>query len=346
MLPSRPRPAPPVRPTRRLGKFGYFLTRGITPRKAWWLARHDAVVAADYRRLSSAELQRAWDATGDWAEWLVRDDSLLARRLELPLAGDDVLARGFHVFASLRDRGFTTRREAGLLEVADANLRLRVTNDEQVNMLQEILVEDCYRFHLTGHWHVLDIGGNVGFASLYFASQPWAAHVHAFEPFGPTAEKFDANLTLNPRLRGRITLNRIGLGEDDATSELPYHADLAGSMSVAGLGSWRGSASGPAPTEPIRVRRASAVLDELAPQLGTAPLLAKIDCEGSEYGILRDLERSGWLRRLQVIVMEWHERRPDELVARLAAAGFVQHLRPLVPQQTLGLIIAVRTAPV
>ena len=66
--------------------------------------------------------------------------------------------------------------------------RVRLTTAEQVNMAQEVFVDGCYDFRLAGTWTVLDIGANIGLASLFFAAQPWVESVLAFEPFAPTAD--------------------------------------------------------------------------------------------------------------------------------------------------------------
>jgi len=337
------RPPPLLGLARLLGKLALFLKRGLSPAAAWWLARHDATVADDYRGAPLAALRGAWQAAGGWADIRSGAGRVTSTQLGLALEQkDDLVTRNYAPLCEARARGITLRREGGFLIASDGRCTLRITTDEEVNMLREIFVERCYQFHLEGRWQVLDIGANVGMASLFFAAQPWVGRVFAFEPSGPTAEACHATMQLNPGLRGKVALANYGWGEEDSTATVDYHPELRGSMSVAGLGDWRRGRQGATNRLTIRIRQASKVMAELEPQLAGHPLLAKIDCEGSEYGILRDLEKTGWLRRLDVIVLEWHQREPGEMLSRLAQAGFVQHVRPLVPDDTLGLILAVR----
>lgn len=327
---------------RIVGKFVLFLLRRLPPAGAWWLARHDAPISQDYRGLSVDALRAAWLAAGDWKDLEASSGRICSRRLQIAFTCDDLLARHYPVLCDLAARGFRVEREGPRLILSNDRLVVGVATDEEVSMLREIFVEQCYRFHLEGEWSVLDIGANVGFASLFFASQPWVARVDAFEPFDPTAEAFAENLRRNPAVRGKVTLWRHGLGESDAEVTVDYHAALRGSMSVTGLGTWRGPDAGATEKVTARIRRISDNLDELSPAFAGRPLLAKIDCEGSEFGILRDLEQSGWLSRIDVIVMEWHQHRPDELLACLARAGYAQHVRDLAPDGSLGLVTAVR----
>ncbi len=336
------RTSPSLRLLRSLGKFILFLTRRVRPPTAWWLACHDAPVAQDYRGVPLAALRAAWQAARSWADLAAGSARISSRLLRLDFAGDDVLARHYPVLCDLVRRGFHVQSEASNLILSDGHLAFCISTDEEVSMAREIYLEQCYRFHLEGRWNVLDIGANAGFASLFFAAQPWVARVDAFEPFGPTADAFDANLRRNPTLQEKITLWHHGLGEADATATVDYHPPLRGSMTLSGLGAWRGRVDGKTKKVSVQVRQTSRVLDELRPGFSGRPVLLKIDCEGSEFGILRDLERTGWLSRLDLIVMEWHQHQPDELLAGLSRAGFAQHVRALAPDSTLGLIIAVR----
>jgi FkbM family methyltransferase len=325
---------------RWLAKFCYFGVRGNGPAKARWLATHDAVKRNAYHDVPLADLQAAWSGTGSWIDLETARGEIRSSRLGLPFKGNDLLARGYATVLAMHAIGFTVERQGDALFFTNKSWRLRVTNDEELSMIREIFLERCYDLRLSGSWLVLDVGANVGMASLFFAAQPWVKEIIAFEPFGPTAMEHAINVAANPTLAKKIRLEHYGLGERQEMLEVSYQRELHGSMSVTGLGSWRGLASDRAEKIKIEIRPAADAMRELGAVADGQRVLAKIDCEGSEYGILRNLEQADLLTKIDVIVMEWHEHRPDELLGRLKQAGFSLHVRPLADNWTLGLILA------
>jgi FkbM family methyltransferase len=325
---------------RWLAKFFYFLIHGNGLEKAGWLAAHDAVKRNAYHDVPLADLKAAWSGTGSWIDLETTQGEIRSARLGLPFKGNDLLARGYLTVRAMHAIGFTVERQDDALFLTNETWRLRVTNDEEMSMIREIFVERCYDLRLPGSWLVLDIGANVGIASLFFAAQPWVKEIIAFEPFGPTAMEHAINVAGNPTLAKKIRLERYGLGERQELLEVGYQRELHGSMSVTGLGSWRGPATDHTEKIKIEIRPAADAMRELGAVADDQRVLAKIDCEGSEYGILRNLEQADLLRKIDVIVMEWHEHRPDELLSRLEQAGFSLHTRPLADNWTLGLILA------
>jgi FkbM family methyltransferase len=338
-------PIPPRPPSfaRRLAKFVFFLSRGHAPGLAWWLALHDATKHQNYLAISRAALVSAVSADPSWADLVAADGHLRSRALDLEFIGDDSVARGYLTLLALSPLGWSfTRGGPGVVLARQDSLQLRLTTDEEFNMLGEIFLEGCYDLRLPGEWHVVDIGANVGMAALFFAQHAWCRRVVSFEPFAPTALAYESNLALNPALAPKITLVRQALGETESTLEVDYDPALRGSMSLSGVGAWRGSAAATQRVS-IQVVRASDALAPVFATLGSCRLLGKIDCEGSEYPIFRELEQSGALDRFSAFVIEWHGNGPDEIVRTLQRHGFALHVSPLsTDHRTLGLIYATR----
>jgi len=65
---------------------------------------------------------------------------------------------------------------------------------------------------------VLDIGANIGFAALNFATRCKQGHVYAYEPDDLNFRKLQRNVSLNPFCN--ISIYRKGLGEFSATPQL------------------------------------------------------------------------------------------------------------------------------
>ncbi len=330
---------------RVVGKFLLFTRRGHSPATAGWLAVRDATITNDYRRIPHSELEAAWSAVGAWPDLQCTNGSVRSLTIGLNFLGNDLLTRNYTPLLALTTLGFKVRRVEAGLEISNSKLTLCLSTDEEVNMAHEIFVQHCYDLNLPGSWCVLDIGANVGIASLYFAAQPWVKRVFAFEPFAPTAACCKANLNLNPNLAPKVRLETIGLSDRNTELETDYHRDLCGSMTLTGLGEWRGSPAVTGVKVSLEIRNVADVLARLSPEFHDCSVVAKIDCEGSEYAIIAELGRTGLLTMLDVIVMEWHGARVAELVEPLRTAGFGMLLRPLVDDGRLGLLVAWRHGP-
>ena len=340
---------PPTRPPsllRSWGKFGRFLLRGHGPGLAWWLAQRDAVMRNDYRHVRRPALVAAWRADPSWTDLLVGEGRASSRALGLEFRGDDPVSRGYATWRSLALAGWRFEDRGVTLLASRDGLTLQLQTEEEEEMIKEIYLRNCYDVRLPGRWQVVDVGANVGMAALFFARQPGVERVYSYEPFAPTADGFVANLSLNPQLAPKIQLTRLALGEAAGEITVDYDPALRGSMSLTGLGSWRSEAGATGQKIRITVQPASAVLAPVFSGLNGCRLFAKIDCEGSEYGILRELDASGALAHFSALVIEWHSQGPDELLRILAARGFALQVHPLSPDsQTLGLIYATRLPP-
>ncbi|MDQ8202133.1 FkbM family methyltransferase [Pelagicoccus sp. SDUM812003] len=63
-----------------------------------------------------------------------------------------------------------------------------------------------------------DVGGNVGAISIALAEAVGeGGRVHTFEPNPTNFARLSANLELNPELRGRVTLNNVGISDQPGT---------------------------------------------------------------------------------------------------------------------------------
>ncbi len=342
-------PFPPLRAPslpRTFARFFDGLARGHRPTIAQWLALREAPRRVDARGLTTAVLDAAFGCDPTWQDLTVERGRVHSRRAGFDLAaGPAFTFAGYDVWCLLADRGWRFEPTATALVARRSGMELHLTTAEEIDMVREIFIDDCYDLTLPRRCHVIDIGGNVGFAALRFASQPSVERVVSFEPFGPTASAFRAQIARNPTLGSRITLQEVGLGSDDRTVEIEYHASLRGSMSVQGLGAWRDRGTGDAQRISIRIARASTQLQPVieGARRSGAGVLAKIDCEGAEYDILADLAASGLLGELDALCIEWHARGPGDLLAHLHRYGFATKTQSFgANPAVLGLIHAFR----
>jgi len=149
---------------------------------------------------------------------------------------------------------------------------------------------------------VLDIGANIGIASLYFAASFPGATIHAFEPDPGNCELLAANAKAMPRIR----VHRFALGAEDGELELFDSDDKSnlGGFSSHGLGVDQQR------SKKVPVRHAGHAL--AAAGIERADVI-KIDTEGAEWEILTALDRA-LLGGVRVIMGELHGRRDFELL--------------------------------
>jgi FkbM family methyltransferase len=243
-------------------------------------------------------------------------------------------------FRELYDLGLGVSIENGSVVLSKDGVRFHARCRDDTNFISEIFFERAYNISMDRDVCVIDIGMNIGLASMQFASRPRVKEVHAFEPFGSTYERAQANLALNPALAAKISAHNIGLGDRDALETFKIR-----DTQDSGARSTRNDDAGEIEVQ-LQMRAAGAVLEPIiakAEALGRV-VLAKIDCEGAEYAVFESLEAAGLLERISIFVMEWHPVIPGkslpDLLEPLRARGFVIIDRsPLVGQ---GVFYAVR----
>src|ERR1017187_4703817 len=157
-----------------------------------------------------------------------------------------------------------------------------------------------------GPVHCIDIGANVGIASLSFALQPWVCQVTGFEPLKPTFEKALKHLDSNPTIAGKVTLYNFGLAGSDREVAVEYSPTWKGSVGIRNSPSFIRTANDRT-TEHMQLRKASAVLQEIGVGNHDEKFVIKMDCEGAEYEIIDDLVKSGSIQNISALMIEWHD---------------------------------------
>ena len=139
--------------------------------------------------------------------------------------------------------------------------------------------------------HILDLGANVGYASLYFANRWPRAQILAVEP-----DAQNTNL-LARNTRGWPRIDRV----QAAVWAHPARVCVANPGDAPNAFRMRELAE--APSESVD----AFTVTQLIERMGCARLdLLKMDVEGAEIEILR--ESGEWLDRVDVMVIELHDR--------------------------------------
>ncbi len=259
----------------------------------------------------------------------------------------DFVLEGWECAHNLAKAGARFRvAENGDLRVTIDEISVPVLNKEDLFILGEMHVAGSYELEISGEVLILDVGMNVGHASLYFARKMPQARIVAFEPLKPTFERAQRNLGENPTLASRIEAKPFGLADADGSFEIDYADAVPGLASMYGLPEHR-KAYLPTRKEKLVVRDAAAAFDEATAGYPNRTIVMKIDCEGAEYRILDRLIETGKLARVQVLMIEWHrlaaEHDPKKLASQLHENGFVCVLQDAKAADA-GMLYAVRTS--
>lgn len=139
---------------------------------------------------------------------------------------------------------------------------------------------------------VFDVGGYEGqFASDIFSR--YCCRILVFEPVSSFAERIEERFAHNPN----ITVYRAGLADENGSKTIFVSNDAS---------SIYGSESNL--TEQVELVRASHfILDNNLDYIN----LMKINIEGGEYALLRDLVQSGLVRRIENIQVQFHRSFPN-----------------------------------
>jgi FkbM family methyltransferase len=174
---------------------------------------------------------------------------------------------------------------------------------------------------------IVDCGANIGIAILFFKTLYPDCEIVAFEPNSQTFEALSDNVRDN-NLSG-VTLHHCAVGASDGTATFYAEPDDPGSA-LSSLFVERGRT----PSEVVHIVRLSSYI--------TAPVdFLKIDVEGAELDVLRELHAAGKLAMVREMVIEYHHhiRSTDDnmsvLLGVLENAGFGYQLQ-LPEDKTFG----------
>ena len=161
---------------------------------------------------------------------------------------------------------------------------------------------------------ILDIGANIGAATVFFSTLYPTATIHAFEPVPGNQDILKRNIDARER-NGAISCHALALSDKEGELQMIHSPGL---FNHGGWSFYQRGATGDEEKISVPVRRAGAFLREL----GLARFdIIKIDTEGAEKEILRGLDPEQ-LDTVKYIVGELHGEKDFELLDWLETQGF------------------------
>jgi len=203
-------------------------------------------------------------------------------------------------------------------------VKLIIETGQDLDIAHEIFLLGVYNFLYDKPCVAIDIGMNTGFASLFFANRANVKAVYSYEPFKATYDQALRNFALNPNLAEKIKAFDYGVGDRDEIIQVEYDYNVKGSVGISGIDNQlKPFASKQTATADLILKPFTDVFKGITSDYPDTDIVAKIDCEGSEYEILDSLAATGQLGQIKIIMMEWHKKGPDALVKHLQEFGFI-----------------------
>lgn len=232
------------------------------------------------------------------------------------------------------------QQQSGEIFINIENCRYCVNTAEEIEFLYHVFALNIpiYNVILPQGTIVMDVGMYIAGSTLYFANMENVIVVIGYEPFVPTFKSAIKNIDLNPNLKKKIKPFNYALSDKACYKECDYSALIKGCMSTNDSAEYL-TAPDDVIKEKIEVRPASEELIKIRKDYPNNYLMMLINCEGSEFEIIRELNSKCLLTHVNMFIIEWHYRSPDEIISALADAGFTVVLRNNVNEK-LGFLYA------
>ena len=202
-----------------------------------------------------------------------------------------------------------------------ANLELEIDTEQDLSVINEIFILCVYNFHFPDNCVMVDIGMNVGFASLFFANNKKVEKVFSYEPFKPTFAQAQKNIKRNQYQSIKIEAYNFGLSGEEKTLEIDYSYEKNASVGINGMSEFY---IGKVKTEKqiIEIKTITALFDIINAHNDTANIGIKMDCEGAEYEMIPQLVVNPNFSKVKFIMLEWHFKGGEANIEKLSSNGF------------------------
>jgi FkbM family methyltransferase len=206
-------------------------------------------------------------------------------------------------------------------------LKFKVTSLSNMVILYEIFIQRIYEISLNQkNIVVVDIGMNVGVASIYFANMNCVDKVYGYEPFPNTFNEALMNISLNDKISHKI--NPFNIGVSSVTCEKSITQFNSGLLSASTLDNYNSNGKVDNNKISVKLMSVNELITKVTSENPNSKILLKIDCEGEEYGIFDALNTTNDLDNVDCILLEWHDKGIESLSAILKSKGFQYYHYP------------------
>lgn len=199
--------------------------------------------------------------------------------------------------------------------------RLYIKTTEELFILKEILVDDCYNFIASKPTIVFDVGMNIGIASIFFASKSKVEKIFSFEPVPATFKQGLENFELNSSIRHKILAHNFGLSIKDHDTFFTFNSKYKGSVGCINAKSIVNDKKHNSSIA-VKLKEIKNQFSEIIKESPTIDFVLKMDCEGGEYELIPALNEEGLLSKFRIIMLEYHKGEHEKIAAILLKNNF------------------------
>ncbi len=266
----------------------------------------------------------------DLNDFDIVNNDLYSKKLNLLIENKDfeILLEGYEFAVSIRNvLGATFKYDESrrlICEISNQSVKFYINSAEELYIIKEVYADGIYNVILNDKQKIqlLDIGMNVGVTSLFFANRPNVEKIIGFEPFPATFRFSQDNFNINKQLSSKIQSYNFGISNRCSREKWKYNLKYKGSVGFNGLGKNFNVPEDTISEEWIELVDIRKIFDEYIHLNNDLKLIVKIDCEGSEYEIIKSLSDSDMLEYIDILFIEWHFQGPDILLKELIKNGF------------------------
>ncbi len=190
------------------------------------------------------------------------------------------------------------------------------------HLYEELFIERIYALALESDRPVIiDCGSNIGMSVLFFKEEYPQAHIIAFEPDPGNFKHLQSAMSAN---FPDVAIHNVAVSDVPGQMQLYTSSDSQGRITTKSLYRER--------LEDTALVSESVEVVRLSDYLQSSVDLLKIDIEGAEISVLRDLIATGMIGRVSNMIVEFHDIRQggrqtlSEFLATLEGQGFVLKL--------------------
>ena len=132
----------------------------------------------------------------------------------------------------------------------------------------------------------------------------------------------------------------FGLGHSNRTETFLFNPGVKGNTGIRGAQSTSFDKEKVVPVEVV-IKNASNEILKIIDTHSSQDIIVKMDCEGGEYEIMKNLNETGVLKKIKALAIEWHDLGSVALLACLKEHGFTCFYPNLA--RNSGMIYAVNT---